>query len=273
MTNDLRASNTTPSYDEFETIYLNVLEKHAPCKIKIIRANEAPSMNRELKKSRMTRSRLKNKYLRSPPNQNILAYKVQRNVCTNLLRKRKRDYYNNLDTMLISDNKTFWNTVKPLFSDKINMSQKITLINDNNIISENSEIAKIFNEYFCTVATKFNIEDTVIHITDTQNTSDPILKAIKKYENHPSIIKITENIITKEVFKFPHASCKDIETVVNSVDISKATICRNIPTKVFKQNFDICSGVITSIYNSCIIAPNFPSNMKYANINPVHKKR
>ena len=152
------------------------------------------------------------------------------------------------------------------------MSQKITLINDNNIISESSEIAKIFNEYFCTVATKLNIEDSLTHITDTQNISDPILKAIKKYENHPSRIKITENIITKEVFKFSHASCKDIGTVVNSLNISKATICRNIPTKVFTQNFDICSGVINSVYNSCIIVPNFPSNMKYANINPVHKK-
>ena len=92
LTNDLRASNSTLSYDE----------KHAPCKIKIIRANEAPFMNRELKKSIMTRSRLKNKYLRSPSTQNILAYKVQRNICTNLQRKRKRDYYNNPDTKLIS---------------------------------------------------------------------------------------------------------------------------------------------------------------------------
>ena len=80
-------------------------------------------MNRELKKSIMTWSRLQNKYLRSPSTQNILTYKVQRNVCTNLLKKCTRDYYNNLDTKLISDNKTFWNTVKPLFSDKINVSK------------------------------------------------------------------------------------------------------------------------------------------------------
>ena len=52
---------TPLSYDEFETIYL---EKYASCKIKIIRANEAPFMTRELKKPIMTRSRLKNKYLR-----------------------------------------------------------------------------------------------------------------------------------------------------------------------------------------------------------------
>ena len=43
------------------------------------------------------------------------AYKLQRNVCTKLLRKQKRDYFNDLDTKLISDNKMFWNVVKPLF--------------------------------------------------------------------------------------------------------------------------------------------------------------
>ena len=46
------------SYEKFENIYLNVLDKHAPCKTEVIRANEGPFMNKELKKSIMTRSRL-----------------------------------------------------------------------------------------------------------------------------------------------------------------------------------------------------------------------
>ena len=129
----LGAINATMGYDEFEKIYLNVLDKHAPCKIKIIRANEAPFMNREIKKSIMTRTRLKNKYIKSPSADNNLAYKTQRNYCTKLLRKRKCEYYSNLDTKLITDNKTFWNTVKPLFSNKMNTSHKITLIKNLNI--------------------------------------------------------------------------------------------------------------------------------------------
>ena len=79
--------------------------------------------------------------------------KLQRNLCTRLLRKHKRDYFNNLDTKLISDNKKFWNGFKPLFSEKVQTSQKISLINGNTMISENSEIAEVFNEFFVSAAT------------------------------------------------------------------------------------------------------------------------
>ena len=38
--------------------------------------------------------------------------------------------------MDISDNKQFWRTVKPLLSDKLKSNEKITLVEDNKIISE-----------------------------------------------------------------------------------------------------------------------------------------
>ena len=82
-----------------------MLDKHAPCKTKIIRANEAPFMNKELNKSIMIRSRLRNRYFKSPSILNRNAYKFQRKVCTELSSKQKRDYFNDLDTKLISDNK------------------------------------------------------------------------------------------------------------------------------------------------------------------------
>ena len=34
-------------------------------------------------------------------------------------RREKRNYYNNLDISLLTDNKKFWKTVKPVFSDKL----------------------------------------------------------------------------------------------------------------------------------------------------------
>ena len=150
-------------------------------------------INKEMKKSIMKRSRLRTRYLRFPSNENNVAYKIQRNICTNMLSKCKRDCYNNLNTNLIADNKKFWKTVKPLFSDEINSSHKITLINGNKIISENSDIAQIFNDFFSTAASKLNIEISDDHIMDVQYIKDRILKAIKKYEKHPSIIKINES--------------------------------------------------------------------------------
>ena len=44
-------------YEEFENAHLKMLNKHAPIKQKVMRANEAPFMDKELKRSIMTRSR------------------------------------------------------------------------------------------------------------------------------------------------------------------------------------------------------------------------
>ena len=260
------------SYEKFENIYLNVLDKHAPCKTKVIRANEVPFMNKELKKSIMTRSRYRNRYLKSPSVLNRNVYKSQRNLCTTLLRKHKRDYLNNLDTKFISDNKKFWNAIKPLFSEKVKASQKISLINGNTIISENSEIAGVFNEFIVSAATNLDIDVSDIQTTDTQNINDPILKAIKKYEKHPSITKITENIRVDNKFSFSTVPLIDIKNVVTSLGVSKSTTYCNIPTNIFKQDFDICSVVFANIYNNCTVVPNFPLAMKLADVSPVHKK-
>ena len=89
---------------------------------------------------------------------------------------------------------------------------------------------------------------------------------------HPSIKKLTESISITEKFNFSSVSCDDMKCIVNDLDISKATVYSSIPTKVFKQNFDICSDVITNMYNNSTIAATFPSNMKYADVSPLHKK-
>ena len=47
------ALNHNMGYEDFENIFVNTLNKHAPLKTQIIRANETPFMNKEIKKSIM----------------------------------------------------------------------------------------------------------------------------------------------------------------------------------------------------------------------------
>ena len=63
----------------------------------------------------MPRSRLRNKY-----NKNR----------TNILKKTKTDYFNNIDIKNITDNKRFWTAVKPFFTDKSKTCNNI-LLNEN----------------------------------------------------------------------------------------------------------------------------------------------
>ena len=67
-----------------------------------------PFMTKNLSKEIMTRSRLRNKYLKYKTEENCLLYTHQRNKCVSLLRKTKKNYYGNLDEKGITDNKKFW---------------------------------------------------------------------------------------------------------------------------------------------------------------------
>ena len=54
---------------------LSILNKHAPLKKKVVRANHVPYMTKALRKAIMKRSALENKYLRNNTTENKIHYK------------------------------------------------------------------------------------------------------------------------------------------------------------------------------------------------------
>ena len=77
-------------YPLFESIFIGVLNTHAPATTKKVRANNHQFMTKALRKAITTRSRLKIAYLKTRNNKNWENYKEQRNFCTNLLKKNKK---------------------------------------------------------------------------------------------------------------------------------------------------------------------------------------
>ena len=92
----------------FQDIFIDILNTHAPVKTKIIRANNHEFMTKALRKAIMTKSRLKTVYLKNQNTTNWNYYKYQRNLCPNLLRKTKFDYFRNLNVKDLNDNKKLW---------------------------------------------------------------------------------------------------------------------------------------------------------------------
>ena len=119
-----------------------------------------------------------------------IAYKRQRNKCTNLFRKTKRDYYGNINPCSVSDNKTFWKTVKPFFSDKPIATDNITIVDNNEIIEDDAKIAESFGEYFVNAVKDLCVKVDTDFISDTGQNDNAVLYAIETNKNNPSIIKI-----------------------------------------------------------------------------------
>ena len=105
-------------------------------------------MNKSLSKAILVRTRLRKIFLKNRGEENKINYNKQRNLCSTLLRKSKRAYYQNLSVENICDNKIFWKIVKPLLSNKIMSSKKITLAEGTIILKNGKETAKVLNNFF-----------------------------------------------------------------------------------------------------------------------------
>ena len=86
-------------FELFQTITIGLLNKLAPSKKK------TSFITKEVRKAIMTRSRLRNKFLRTKSQEYKQAYNKQRNLCVTMVRKAKKYYFNNLNVRNITDNK------------------------------------------------------------------------------------------------------------------------------------------------------------------------
>ena len=96
-------------------------------------------------------------------------------------KKNKKEYFENINVKDINDNKKFWKTIKPFFSNKGLNTNKLMLIENNNLISEESVLANTMNQYFTNITKQLNIKKS----PQLKNLED-----INYYHNQISIVKI-----------------------------------------------------------------------------------
>ena len=113
-----------------------------------MRFNNNAFMSKVLRKAITHRSKLKNIYNKYRTEDNCANYKKQRNFFINLLRKTKTEYFQKLNVKDLSDNRKFWKTIKPFFSNKGLNSKKLMLKENNRLITEEKELATVINTFF-----------------------------------------------------------------------------------------------------------------------------
>ena len=108
------------------------------------------------------------------------------NVCVSLVGKAKLDYHNKSNRKKVSDNKTFWKTVKPFFTDKGRIKSttieeedkvnhdRILLVEEDDSISDNDKISEKLNNFFAHIVNILNIPQHEDRLVSTDNIDDPI---------------------------------------------------------------------------------------------------
>ena len=278
--------NVVLNFDLFKKTADRMLHKHIPLKKRYVRANEAPFMNKKIKKEIMKRSRLKSKFLNSKNDKDRNIYNKQRNLCVSLIRQGKKQFFNAIKSRDINDNKTFWKTVKPFFTEKVKTKSKITLIenrivsqDDGNeviseeVVSDDKAVAEIFNEFFINIVPNLKISAQDDFNINFIKSADPILNSVNKFQNHPSIIMIKENKETFQHFSFSPVCLDSIIEKTNNLNTAKTSQKTDIPTRILKQNSGFFSEYFYENINCCIKNSAFPLDLKIADVTPIHKKK
>ena len=130
-------------------------------------------MNKILSKAIMQRSKLRNIFLKNRT-ENRNNYAKQRNLCVTLLRKSK--FYGNLNEKKLCDNKKFWGLVKPVLSNKVVFNEKITLVEQNNIVENDKKTTTILNNFFSNIITNLGIPQYTEGEPVSQYINDPLMK-------------------------------------------------------------------------------------------------
>ena len=143
---------------------------------------------------------------------------------------------------------SFWNTIKPLLSDKIVSREKVTLIEEDEIVESDVNTAQILDTFFSNIVSNLKIAEYANCHPISDSINNPVIKFIVKYRSHPSILKIGEVCNRKQryLFSFSHVDKEEILREIVSLDLAKASQDTDIPTKIIKDNPDIFSDFLLS---------------------------
>ena len=100
---------TNLSHSTFQAVFLEILNKITPVKVKGLCFNNNAFMTKSLRKSIMLRSELKNSFNKQGSDEN---YKEQMNFCVELLSQTKENYFKDIHAKSTYDNIKFWKTIK-----------------------------------------------------------------------------------------------------------------------------------------------------------------
>ena len=143
---------------------------------------------------------------------------------------------------------------------------------DGEIISSDNEIADVLNTFFSNIVSNLNLPEYPISNPYYNKIRDPVLKAILKYKDHPSIKAIERVPKSKDLFNFSNVEKKNIFEEIACLDASKACQHTDVTTKIIKENADIFTDFFHPSINASINNGDFPSFLKLANVIPVFKK-
>ena len=220
-----------------------------------------PYLTKTLRKAIMTRSRLQNRYYKTNLVEDKEHFKKHKNYCNRLYEKERKKYHSNINLQNIIENKLIWKTVKPFLTDKGTNINNITLIEKDEIISNDVDVAD--------TVSSLEIREPTEYLNENINEYDYIASILVKYASHTTIKMIRERVNVPS-FKFHPTSFAEIETEIYNLNAKKSNPENSISAQHLKDHIEICGMYLCKIISHSLMKSNFDGGMTIADITHVH---
>ncbi|KAI2647507.1 DNA-directed RNA polymerase subunit omega [Labeo rohita] len=151
--NVCNTKNVNKAYELFLKKYLWLYNKNCPIKIwnDKVRNNNKPWLTKGILKSCKKKNKLYRDFVKYRTENAEKKYKAYKNKLTTIMRCAKKDYYTNVLMENKSNIKRMWNVLREVMGSKINYSQPLYLMNEQNVEISGEKMADEFNSFFVNV--------------------------------------------------------------------------------------------------------------------------
>ena len=234
---------------QFTEQILNIFQTYIPIKEIIVRHNDKPWFNSNLRREIRIRDRLQKKARTCQTEQALLNYKRHRNKVSNMKKYAKEQFFLRVDEMLDTSHsscpKTFWGLVKKLTS-RSNFSTIPPLIDPDTdeIVIDDGQKCNLLNKYFSSIS---SIDDTNHVIPDFPRRSVNTIDSID---------------ITRS----------DVKDILQTLILGKATGHDGVSHHMLKYTADSISLPLYILFSKSLRTGIFPDYWKLATVMPSFKK-
>ena len=200
----------------------DVIDSYAPVKSKFVKRQSVPYMNSKLRKALDSLNMARNKFRIFGKN----YWEENRCLRNHLVSLRKKSIAKYFENNCAKQDRTFWRTISPFFSDKKFRNGNHTILREGeDTIVDSNEVAEIFHVYCSSIASEIGFQDQ--HSTTEE--------AILAHDDHPSVIKIRDAYgENAHSFNFEMVSHDCISKKLRMINVRKATGYDNIPAKLLR---------------------------------------
>ena len=234
--------------DFLHSHFMKVLDKHAPLIKRRVKNKKLPGwFNSEIRNCSRKRDLFLKKFLKDKNHNTWCTYKKWRNRTVHIIKKSKEVCYKNLLTNNIQNPRQLWKILKDILPTN-DIVSPITLNINGKEISDPIKVGDLFNEYFSSIAEKFDVSPQ----NNTCNAQTPI-------------------VINQTKFSIPLITLDDMLKLVAMLDQNRATGLDDIPAYFIKSSIHSITPIILRICNMSIEHGIFPDMWKKARLIPIHK--